>query len=186
MGKRCGCDLLINLRAYMKCVRSSFRPHSKFFRCLLLGALFIFPGNTILRAQTEFEGPHGTANWPRFTDAPNSLYNYLADQTYAYLDQRTNKISSIQSLADWRQRQQWIRTTLVAAVGPFPEETPLNATVTKVVTKDGYRMENIVYESRPGFFVTSALFLPIGLKEGAKAPAIIYCSGHSDTGYRYF
>ena len=36
-------------------------------------------------------------------------------------------------------------------VGPFPEKTPLNAKVTGVIKKEGYKIEKIVYESMPGF-----------------------------------
>jgi hypothetical protein len=44
-------------------------------------------------------------------------------------------------------------------------------------------LENIVYQSQPGYYVTAGLFIPNSVKNG-KAPAIIYCSGHSDNGYR--
>src|SRR5699024_5635092 len=40
----------------------------------------------------------------------------------------------------------------------------------------------IIYESQPGFYVTSSLFIPKGLQ--GKAPAIIHFSGHTGEGYR--
>ena len=46
------------------------------------------------------------------------------------------------------------------------------------------KVENIIYESQPGFYVTSSLFIPDNLKKGSKAPAIIYCSGHANEAYR--
>ena len=52
------------------------------------------------------------------------------------------------------------------------------------VSKEGYTVEHIVYESQPGFYVTSSLFIPDGLKQGSKAPAVIYCLGalsHGET-----
>ncbi|ULT40936.1 hypothetical protein KRR40_40490 [Niabella defluvii] len=43
----------------------------------------------------------------------------------------------------------------------------------------------MVYQSQPGYYVTASLFIPAGLGN-KKAPAIIYCSGHSDKGYRTY
>ncbi|MGN6165970.1 MAG: alpha/beta hydrolase family protein, partial [Flavisolibacter sp.] len=108
-------------------------------------------------------------------------YHHFAGQAYAELDKRSQKVNSIHTLAEWQQRQQWLKKTLQEVIGPFPEKTPLNANVVKTYDKDFYRLENIIYESRPGYYVTSALFIPNGTK---KAPAIVYCSGHSVNGYR--
>jgi hypothetical protein len=69
-------------------------------------------------------------------------------------------------------------------VGPFPEKTPLNARVLRTITKEYFKVEHIVFESQPGFFVTSSLFIPLPIKKGSRAPAILYCSGHSTDGYR--
>ncbi|MCK9414369.1 MAG: hypothetical protein M0Q53_18860 [Prolixibacteraceae bacterium] len=59
-----------------------------------------------------------------------------------------------------QHRQEWVRKTLMEAVGPLPEKTPLNARITKTIEKDSYVVRNIVYESQPGLYVTAAMFLP--------------------------
>lgn len=143
--------------------------------------LVLLSTSVTINAQKEFDGLRGTQNWPEFSDAPNALYHHIAGQAYAALDKRSQKVNTIHSLAEWQQRQQWLKKRLQEVIGPFPEKTPLNATIVKIYDKDFYRMENIIYESRPGYYVTSALFIPNGTK---KAPAIVYCSGHSDNGYR--
>ena len=132
-------------------------------------------------AQKEFDGLRGTHNWPEFSDAPNALFHHIADQAYADLDKRSQKVNTIHTLPEWQQRQQWLKKKLQEVIGPFPEKTALNAIVVKTYDKDFYRLENIIYESQPGYYVTSALFIPKG---ATKAPAIVYCSGHSETGYR--
>jgi len=142
----------------------------------------LFASSTI-KAQKEFDGIRGTHNWPEFSDAPNALYHHIANQAYADLDKRSQKIAGIHTLVGWQQRQQWLKKTLQEVIGSFPDKTPLDATVVKTYDKDFYRFENIIYESQPGYFVTSTLFIPNYLKNG-KAPAIVYCSGHSDNGYR--
>jgi len=123
--------------------------------------------------------------WLQYSDAPNSLYHYLSGEAYHLLNQRSANIAELRSLSDWQQRQKLIFETLMDIVGPFPEKTPLNARIIRTIKKDGYRIEHIVYESQPRFYVTSSMFIPGGLKKRDKAPAIIFCSGHSDDGYRY-
>ncbi len=67
-------------------------------------------------------------------------------------------------------------------MGAFPEKNPLNAEITGTVEGDGFSVEKVVYQSQPGFYVTAALFIPDDLKE--KAPAILYCSGHTYESFR--
>ncbi|MBK7713650.1 MAG: acetylxylan esterase [Bacteroidales bacterium] len=50
--------------------------------------------------------------------------------------------------------------------------------------RETFRIEHIVFESQPGFTVTSSLFIPRGVKKNKKFPVIIYCSGHAADGYR--
>lgn len=125
-----------------------------------------------------------TSKWLDHTDAQNSLYHYLADQAYLLLKQREEKIAAIQSLPDWKMRQNYIKITLDNLVGPFPEKTPLNPKIVRTIDKGSFRVEHIIFESQPGFFVTSSLYLPAGLKKNSKYPVIIYCSGHTAEGYR--
>src|SRR6185437_4911418 len=146
--------------------------------CILLSVI-----STGLKAQKEFDGIRGTRNWIGFSDAPNSLYHYIEDQANNYLDKRSDKIKAIQTLSEWQQRQKWIRNTLMDLVGPFPAKTPLNAKVTKTINKDDYHVDDIIFESQPGYYVTSSLFIPNSVKKGQKAPVIIYCSGHTYSGY---
>lgn len=123
-------------------------------------------------------------NWLEFTDARNALYHHFTDEAYRHLEARKKLIGGLESLDQWKDRQQRIKSTLLEVVGRFPEKTPLHAKITGTVEKDGYRIEHIVYESRPRFYVTASLYVPSSLKRRNRAPAIIYCSGHSENGYR--
>ena len=131
------------------------------------------------------QGAGGKDNiWIQFSDAHNSLYHFLSGQAYPLLEKRINAVSGLHSLTDWQKRQEWLRTTLKDVVGPFPQKTPLNAKIIRTIDKDDFKVEHIVYESQPGFYVTSSMFIPDGLK--GKTPVVIYCSGHSDNGYRAY
>ena len=77
------------------------------------------------------------------------------------------------------------RTQVLQSLGldPLPERTPLNAKIVGTLERDGYRIEKLVYESRPDFFVTAHLYVPTGAslggaKEGAKLPVIVNPHGH--------
>lgn len=135
-----------------------------------------------LKGQNEYEilGE----NWLQYTDAPNSLYHYIAGQAFDMLSIRSKEISRISSLSEWQQRQKVLGATLLEIVGPFPEKTPLNARILRTIERDTIRIEHIVFESQPGFTVTSSLFIPRGVKKSKKFPVIIYCSGHAADGYR--
>jgi cephalosporin-C deacetylase-like acetyl esterase len=51
-----------------------------------------------------------------------------------------------------------------------------------VLKRDGYRVEKLIYESMPGYFVTAALFIPNKIR--GKAPAILNAIGHSTQSFR--
>lgn len=120
--------------------------------------------------------------WLIYTDAPNSLYQYLTGEAFKMLESRAKSVKQVQTVNDWQKRQTSVRQTLWNLIGPFPEKTSLNAKITGTLKKNGYKVENIIYESLPGFYVTASLFIPDNVK--TPAPAILFCSGHSTGVYR--
>ena len=83
------------------------------------------------------------------------------------------------SKEEWEARRPELKAKLQAALGldPWPERTPLNSRITGSAERDHYRVENIIFESRPGFLVTANLFLPLG-KEGP-FPTVVVVPGHA-------
>src|SRR6185312_4374268 len=59
--------------------------------------------------------------------------------------------------------------------GPLPPRTPLNARVTGSLERGAYRVEKVLFESRPGFPVAANLYLPAGT---GKRPAVVGACGH--------
>ncbi len=148
-------------------------------------SLVLLITNISVMAQDELnviQGESSNNRWLQFSDAPNSLYHHLAGQAFELLENRTDIISGLNTLSDWQQRQDEVRKILLDIIGPFPEKSPLNAKVTGIIEKDGYRVEHIVFESQPEFYVTGSLFIPNGLTR--KLPAVIVCSGHQVVSYR--
>jgi len=158
------------------------KNHSGFYKLIftLLPILLIL--NTRVYAQTQNDLNVLTNNWLFYSDASNSLYHYLTGEAYKMLKTRAASINQLQNIEEWQKRQADTRQTLWNILGPFPEKTPLNAKITGKVKKDGYKVENLIYESLPEFYVTASLFIPDKLKK--PAPAILFCSGHSHAVYR--
>jgi Acetyl xylan esterase (AXE1) len=150
-------------------------------RKFILSWVFLLTGY-LVNAQHELDVIRG--NWLHYNNTSNALYQHLSSEAYNLLEQRAQTVSGIQSLDDWKKRQEWIKKTMMEAVGPFPEKTPLSAKTLRTIDKGDYKVEHIIFESQPGFYVTSTLFVPKSIKGKNKAPAILYCSGHADEGYR--
>lgn len=94
-------------------------------------------------------------------------------QRKAELDGLTTRLSALA----YRDK---VRAAIREAFGPLPEKTPLNARVTGVIKGDRYRIEKVIYESRPGCLVTASLYVPNGLD--APAPCVLGTCGHSADG----
>ena len=75
-----------------------------------------------------------------------------------------------------------LRDGMVAAIGGFPEKTPLNARTLATFARDGYTIENVVFESRPGVFVTAQFFMPEGASASHRVPGVLVSCGHSGNG----
>jgi hypothetical protein len=151
---------------------------------LRISLMFFYLLTLSSQAYSQNELDVVTGRWLEYSDASNSLYHYLTSEAYKFLNEREDEISGIHSPEQWKERQSIIRKTLLEIVGPFPEKTPLNAKILKTIVKEEFKVEHIVYESVPGFYVTSSLYIPAGLKKRSAAPAVIYCSGHHAEGYR--
>ncbi len=112
-------------------------------------------------------------NWMLYSDAENGLYHHFLRQAFELLDARAHAVAAIDTETEWRARQKSVREAIAEAMGPFPEKTPLNARVVGTLQKDGYRVEKIVYESQPSFFVTAVLLYGYQLTAAAVPCSLI-------------
>ena len=79
-------------------------------------------------------------------------------------------------------RQAAVRAATIAAIGGFPEKTPLNSRVVGRVQKDGFAIEKILFESRPSHYVTAHLFIPTDPKYKPPFAGAVSPCGHSLAG----
>jgi len=120
--------------------------------------------------------------WEFYSDVENSMYKTSCNLAFIQLNKREAAIAELKSKQDYLARQDIVNEKLERLIGPIPDKTPLNAKVTGVIKKEDYKVEKLIYESMPNYFVTAALFLPN--KRKGKLPAIIYASGHTVEGFR--
>ncbi len=107
----------------------------------------------------------------------------------AYLARAAEKIESdflagVTTGQEWDQRRAEYRAEYLYMLGlvPWPEETPLRATVTGTLPRDGYMVDMIHYQSRPRLYVTGNLYRPAGVPPGRRLPAVLYVCGHWNQG----
>jgi cephalosporin-C deacetylase-like acetyl esterase len=105
--------------------------------------------------------------------------DYLTANAQAHIRARAAEVASLDTPAKVRARQAFIRKWLIDAMGGFPEKTPLNPRITGRLQRDGYRVELLVFESMPKFYVTANVYVPTG---PGPFPAIVGTAGHSVTG----
>ena len=96
-------------------------------------------------------------------------------------------VASILTLQELESRQRALRKYWLDALGGMPERTALNARVTGTAECDGFRLENIVFESQPGVFVTAHLAIPTRTTGASpvalhRPPVVLMPLGHSDDG----
>lgn len=99
------------------------------------------------------------------------------------LEERRRAVGELRGAAEIEARKAYIRERFLATLGELPERTPLNARLVGTIERPDYRIEKIVFQSQPGFFVTANLYLP---KQGKPPyPAVLYPLGHEPGGKAY-
>lgn len=105
-------------------------------------------------------------------DISRTLPNYLTAEARKYLSKRPQ----LTNIADVKARGAQVRQQMLKNIGGLPERTPLNAKVVGSIDRPNYRIEKVIFESQPKFYVTGNLYLP---KSGAPPyPAILFPLGH--------
>jgi dienelactone hydrolase len=78
--------------------------------------------------------------------------------------------------ADVKARAARVREQILKNIGGLPAKTPLNARTVGVLDRGKYRIEKVIFESQPRFYVTANLYIPNG--GTGPYPAILFPLGH--------
>lgn len=83
-----------------------------------------------------------------------------------------------------QRRQTEIRESFIRSIGGLPDSHGIpEALVSGVIQRSGFRIERLIYESRPRNYVTSLLYVPDHRTE--PGPAVLFLCGHATQGKAY-
>jgi len=118
----------------------------------------------------------------------DELRERFKDQTRQYLQARGDLANgrdvanwrAIKTRGDWEHLRDEHLKRLRAALGTFPDPPKsLEIRITQTIEGDGYVVENLIYRTRPGFWVTANLYAPrLPSKPSKKMPGILIAHSH--------
>jgi hypothetical protein len=115
-------------------------------------------------------------------DARERLIDRLNQRAFGVLEQRAKTVAAITTRQAAEKRRASVKDTVLRLIGGLPQsKTPLNAKINGNIDHDGFRIEKVIFESLPDFFVTANLYLPTVAGAGP-FPVVLMTPGHSPTG----
>ena len=108
------------------------------------------------------------------------LPDYLSELAREAYERRKREVAAVNTAADLKARQRWIRDTFWKLTGGMPERSPLNLKTVSSFERDGYKVENVIYESQPKLTITANLYIPTTGKP--PYPGVLFQMGHSLNG----
>nr|MDH4410365.1 prolyl oligopeptidase family serine peptidase [Verrucomicrobiales bacterium] len=119
------------------------------------------------------------ADYRSIPTEPTEGDRILAD----YFDRETRRLTArnaafLENVTDWPAAQAEMRRQLFEMLGlqPLPARSDLKAEVTGTIERDGVIVEKIVFQSKPGLYVTANFYRPV--KQEGPLPTILYVCGH--------
>ncbi len=116
------------------------------------------------------------------TESPeNQLTRYLDNIARTELGQRAARMAAITTREQAVRRQQQVREKIRELVGGLPNyHGPLNTRDAGAINHENYRIEKVIYESLPHFYVTANVYVPT---HGTPPfPAVLMPIGHWEGG----
>ena len=114
------------------------------------------------------------------TNGADAIEREIARQEKAGKRSVDEAVKNIRTPAEARRYQARCRQKLEALFGPFPKRTPLRLECTGVLRRGGVRIEKIIFQSRPEYFVTANLYIPENLS--GPVPGTLIPCGHAALG----
>ncbi len=108
------------------------------------------------------------------------VQEYFVQEVQRAYERHVEAYARLKTRADAEQYVAAVREKIRRCFGPDPDRTPLNPRVTGILERDTYRVEKVIFDSRPGFPVTANLYLPSNAAQ--PRPGVLGCCGHSAVG----
>jgi dienelactone hydrolase len=146
---------------------------------LAMGGL-AFTGGTVSGTTARAAEAAGARPMLPLNRFPRMVQEYYVERLREFEAANHAKKAALKTRAAAKAYVQSVRAKILDCFGPFPEKTPLNPRITGVIDRDAYRLEKVLFESRPGLMVAGNLYLPKG--HSMPLPGVIGTCGHSDSG----
>jgi dienelactone hydrolase len=111
---------------------------------------------------------------------PRMVQEYFVKNVRRIEQQANKRREALKTRDDAENYVNDIREKIQQSFGLWPEKTPLNPRITGTLERDQYKIEKIIFESRPGFLVTANLYIPKGRR--FPLPGVVGTCGHSSNG----
>jgi cephalosporin-C deacetylase-like acetyl esterase len=146
------------------------------FRCFAILALVLLL--VPVAAAAESPSPPQDSPWRVFGDklpAEVDALRWNIEACLAWSQKRTDP----ESMDQWQKQREQVAAGLHRALGmdPPPEKTPLEAKVLERTERKDYTLENVVFQSLPGFYVTCNVYIPNDVAR--PMPAMVITAGHA-------
>jgi dienelactone hydrolase len=135
------------------------------------------PSHTLRAAERGSPGARPLNRFPRM------VQEYFVQRVRRAERDADRVRNELKTRGDAERYVQAVRRRILASFGPLPARTPLNPRISGVVERDAYKIEKIIFESRPDFLVTANLYIPKGGK--FPLPGVVGTCGHSANGKAY-
>lgn len=149
------------------------------------GAALIAFAMTVCLLGTDVSGAASSdSNAPEpLNRFPRMLQEHFVQRVRRVEARSERRRAEIKTRADAEAYVREVREKVQKCFGPWPEKTPLKPRITGVIERDTYRIEKVIFESRPDFLVTANLYVPKGRK--FPLPGVVGTCGHSVNGKAY-
>jgi cephalosporin-C deacetylase-like acetyl esterase len=115
------------------------------------------------------------------------IYDHLCDQARRITDAAPRGLNTPEEW--WEQRphrlKQFYEMMGLSDFAETRERPPQKHVVTSVLERDGYRIENLHFQSMPHLYVAGNLYVPTRGRR-KRMPAVLYLCGHSESPRAYY
>lgn len=112
-----------------------------------------------------------------FYDVREQLRRHVygrSEQAFRDGDSARDAIADIEAL---EERREFLRSRFIDALGGLPpRDTPLDPRIVETIPANGFRIEKLIFQSRPRTYVTASLYVPDGITE--PRGAVLFLCGH--------
>lgn len=147
---------------------------------LLSGSFVSFPTVLIAQESAASDNSTGEPSIETLNRYPRALHDFYIRRVRELEKEANQRRASLKTKSDAERYIAEVQEKISRCFGQWPEKTPLNPQITRIHEREGYRIENVIFESRSDFPVTANLYIPTAKK--GPYPGVVAPCGHSPNG----